>query len=71
MTLDDKSEELMFCIPIDGIDNIDTISQKVADRVNKLRTNKVDKKGANEKIDVLGKLPNIIRVPLFGLIKFL
>lgn len=71
VTLDDKSEELMFCIPIDGNDNIDTISKKVADRVNKLRTNKVDKKGANEKIDILGKLPNFIRVPLFGLIKFL
>ena len=28
-----------------------------------------DKKGANSAIDVIGKLPNIIRVPLVGILK--
>ena len=71
VTLDDKSEELMFSIPIEPSDNIDSIANKVAERVDKLRSNSIDKKGANQEVDILGKLPNIIRVPIFGLIKFL
>ena len=71
VTLDDKSEELMFSIPIDPEDNIDSIASKVLDSVNKLRSNSIDKKGANQEVDIFGKLPNIIRIPIFGIIKFL
>lgn len=71
VTLDDKSEELMFCIPVDPNDNIESLAEKIKERVDKLRANKTEKKGANEQVDILGKLPNVIRVPIFGLIKFL
>ena len=71
ISLDDKSEELMLTVPIEENDNIDTIAAKTAEKVNKLRNAKAEKKGANQAVDVLGKLPNIIRVPIFGLFKFL
>lgn len=71
MSLDDKAEELMLVIPVDKDDNIDSIAGKIAAKVDNLRSDKADKKGANSAIDVLGKLPNIIRVPIFGLIKIL
>jgi len=68
---EDSSEEIMVMIPIDENDNIDTISQKIKDKVSGVR-NKTDKKeGANSAIDILGKLPNIIRVPVIGLFKIL
>lgn len=71
MTLDDKSEEIMLTVPIVPEDNIDTISAKVAAKVENLRGKNVEKKGANSAIDVLGKLPNIIRIPIFGIVKLL
>ncbi len=70
MTLNDKSEEIMLMIKIDPEDNMSTISAKIDERVKNLRSDKVDKKGANSAIDVLGGLPNIIRVPIFGLVKW-
>ena len=69
VSFDDKSEEVMLLIPIDEKDNLDTISKKIKDKVDAVRVKKVDKKGANSAIDTLGKLPNIIRVPLIGLLK--
>lgn len=71
ISLDDQSEELMLVIPIDANDNIDTIAEKIAAKVSNLRSSKADKSGANSAVDVLGKLPNIIRVPIFGVIKLL
>ena len=71
MTLDDKSEEIMLTIPLNKDDTIKTLAEKTAKRVSNLRSSSVDKKGANSAIDVLGKLPNIIRVPIFGIIKWL
>ena len=71
MTLDDKSEELMLVVPIEKDDTIDSIAAKTAEKVNKLRNAKAEKSGANNSVDVLGKLPNIIRVPIFAMIKLL
>lgn len=71
MTLDDKSEELMLVVPIDENDTIETIADKTAEKVNKLRSASVEKKGANNAADTLGKMPNIIRVPIFAIIKTL
>ena len=73
VTFDDKAEEMMILIKVDPNDNIYTISKKVKDKVSNVRkdSNKVEKKGANSAIDVLAKFPNIIRVPLIGLLKFL
>lgn len=71
MSLDDKSEELMLVVPIDKEDTISSIAAKTAEKVNKLRNASAEKSGANNAVDSLGKLPNIIRVPLFGVIKIL
>lgn len=71
MTLDDKSEELMLVVPIDENDTIETIADKTAEKVNKLRSASVEKKGANNAADTLGKMPNIIRVPIFAILKTL
>ena len=39
-------------------------------KVNKVRGSNHKKEGANDATAILGKLPNIIRVPIMGLIKF-
>lgn len=70
VAFDDKSEEIMIMVPIGENDNIETISKYIAKKVDDIRNKKVKKEGANDAIDVLGKLPNIIRVPLIGLLKW-
>lgn len=75
IAFDDESEEVMILIKIDENDNIDTISKKVLDKVQAIRNKRKeevnkDKVGANKAIDVLGKLPNIVRVPIVGLLKW-
>ena len=71
MALNDKSEEIMLTLNMDPEDTIETIAAKLEKKINNLRGDHVEKKGANSAIDVLGKLPNIIRVPIFGIIKSL
>jgi len=71
MSLDDRSEELMLVIPVEESDNIDTITAKIAEKVDRLRYAKGDKSGANGAVDVLGRLPNIVRVPVFAAFKLL
>ena len=70
ISFDDRSEEIMLMIPIDPNDNINSISKKIKDKVNSIRKKKANKEGANSAIDVIGKLPNIIRVPLVGILKW-
>jgi len=70
MELNDKSEEIMLSLQIDPTDTIDTLADKVTARVSNLRGGDVDKKGANDAIDKLCGLPNALRVPIFGIIKF-
>ncbi len=70
---DDFSEEMMVMLPIDKNDNIFTIRDKVKKKLDSFRnkkSNRIEKKGANSAIDVLGKLPNVLRVPLVGLFKW-
>lgn len=71
MSFDDKSEEVMVLVPIDDNDNINTISEKINKKIRKIRDKHKDynKKGANNAITVLAKLPNIIRIPVVGLLK--
>ena len=74
VAFEDSSEELMFQIKVEPEDNIESISKKIRDYISKVRErkeNKVDKKGANSAIETLGKLPNIIRVPLVGILKWM
>ena len=71
ISFDDKSEEMMLMVPIDKEDNIISIGKKIKDMVDNIRKKKVNKEGANSAIDVLGKLPNILRVPLVGIFKWM
>lgn len=73
VSFDDHSEEMMVMIPIDKNDTILSIGAKVRKKVDAFRnskTDEIDKKGANSAIDVLGALPNIIRVPIVGVLKW-
>lgn len=71
ISFDDHSEEIMVLIKIDPDDTIDSISKKIQDKVDRIRGKKeLTKKGANNAIDIIGKLPNIIRVPIVGLFKW-
>jgi len=72
VAFDDKSEEMMIQCKIDENDNIDSVSKKVGDQVEKIRKSKngVEKSGANSAMDILAKLPNIIRVPVVGFFKW-
>lgn len=71
ISFDDRSEEIMVMVPIESNDTVDTISKKVKDKVDSIRQKKATKEGANNAIDVLGKLPNIVRVPIVGLLKWM
>lgn len=68
---EDDSEEVMLLIEVKEDDNINTISKKIYDQISVLRNKKFNKKGANGALDTLGKLPNIIRVPLVGTLKLM
>ena len=71
VSFDDRSEEIMVMVPIEQYDNIFTISKKIKGKVDAIRNKKIDKEGANSAIDIIGKLPNIIRIPLMGAFKYL
>lgn len=68
-SFNDQSEEIMVTVIIEPEDNIFTISKKVKEQVDAIRDKKSAKKGANSAIDIVGKLPNIIRIPIVGIIK--
>ena len=73
VSFDDHSEEMMVMVPIEKNDTIYTIGEKVKKKVDSFRkksTGEVDKKGANSAIDILGKMPNFIRVPVIGVLKW-
>ena len=73
VAFDDKAEEMMIQCVVDPKDNVSSISKKLTAKVNKVREDakKVEKKGANSAMDILAKLPNIIRVPVVGFFKWL
>ena len=73
VAFNDTAEEMMIIIRVDENDNLETISKKIYDKVHGLRDSdkKFEKKGANGIIDVLAKLPNIIRVPIVGALKWM
>jgi pyruvate/2-oxoglutarate dehydrogenase complex dihydrolipoamide acyltransferase (E2) component len=73
VAFDDRAEEMMIIVKVDPKDNIETISKKIYDKVDKIRNSKgkVEKKGANNIIDVLGHWPNLFRVPVVGMLKWM
>lgn len=66
----DKSEEIMVILPIKENDNIISLSNKIREKVSVIRHGNEEKAGANKAIDILGKLPNILRVPIVGIFKW-
>ena len=73
VSFDDHSEEMMVMVPIEKNDTIYTIGDKVRKKVDgfrKKRSGDVDKKGANSAIDILGKMPNFLRIPVVGILKW-
>ncbi len=68
--LTDKASEIMIMVPIRPDDTIDTISDYIKDKVDGVRNHISKKEGANNAIDTLGRLPNIIRIPVVGLLKW-
>ena len=67
----DNAKELMLQIPISPDETLDSLSNKIREKVDTIRNKKSKTKGANSAIDILGKLPNIIRIPLIGLLKLM
>ena len=70
VSFEDQSEELMIMVPIGEKDNINTIRDYVKNKVDSMRNKEVKKEGANDAIDILAKLPNVLRVPVVGLLKW-
>ena len=59
-----------FISDIENDDTLESISKKIKDKVNSVRNKKIKKEGANNIVDLLGKLPNILRVPIVGILKW-
>ena len=72
VAFNDTAEEMMIIIRVDENDNLESISKKIYDKVHGLRDSdkQFEKKGANGIIDVLAKLPNFLRVPVVGVLKW-
>lgn len=71
VSFDDRSEEVMVLVPIKPEDTLDTISEKILNKLDKIRNKKFKKEGANDIIGTIGKLPNILRVPIVGIFKYI
>lgn len=67
----DDSKEVMIMLPILPGDNIFTISKRVKEKIEGVRNSKERIDGLNQFVDCLGKVPNIVRVPLVGIFKWL
>ena len=70
LDFDDKSEEVRILVTISPNDNIISISNKIREKIKKIRSGNNKDEGANKAIQILGKLPNIVRVPIVGLLKW-
>lgn len=70
VTFDDTAEEVMIMVPVKDSDNLYTIRDKITKKVDGYRNKKSKKEGANSAIDIIGKMPNFLRVPFVGLFKW-
>ena len=65
---DDKNKEVMSLIKVDPEDNIDDLSRKIKEKVNKFRNQKIQN-STDDSLDAFGKMPGwflkIIVAPLF------
>ncbi len=72
VSFNDKAEEIFVMVPVKEDDTIETISKFITDRVETARSPKgIKKEGANKAIDILCGLPNFLRVPIVGLMKWM
>lgn len=73
IAFEEDSEEVMINIKVDKDDTIFTLRDKITKRVNKIRNSKKgDKKeNTNNIVDVVGKMPKLIRMIVTGTLKFL
>ncbi|MBR3661362.1 MAG: 2-oxo acid dehydrogenase subunit E2 [Bacilli bacterium] len=71
VAFEDNAKELMIQVPISEDETIESLSKKIKNMVEKVRVSHEKEKGANSAIEILGKLPNIIRIPVMGLLKFM
>lgn len=68
---EDNAEEVLNVFPIEEDENIFTLSKKISDRITAIREKKSTGSGANDVVDKVAKLPNIIRIPIVGILKWL
>jgi pyruvate/2-oxoglutarate dehydrogenase complex dihydrolipoamide acyltransferase (E2) component len=75
VSFEDKAEEMMVSIKIDKDDNIFTIRDKIANRVEKNRNTKINtddkRSGTNNIVDVVGHFPKFLRKTVVGFLKWL
>ena len=73
IAFEEDSEEVMINIKVDKDDNIFTLRDKITKRVVKIRNSKKGEKkeNTNNIVDVVGKLPKLIRMIVTGALKFL
>lgn len=72
VAFDDKSEEVMINVTVEPDDNIFTLRDKISKRVNKARNCDNKKKdGTNNIVDIIGKFPKFLRVPVIGIFKIM
>lgn len=73
IAFEENSEEIMINIPIEKDDNIFTVRDKIASRVEKVRNTKTstdDKRsGTNNIVDVVGHFPKFLRKAVVGILK--
>ncbi len=66
----DTAKEIMVVLPILENDNLFTLNTKIRNKVSSIRNHNVNNNGANRAVEVLSKLPNIVRVPIIGFFKW-
>ena len=73
IAFEEDSEEVMINIKVNKDDNIFTLRDKIIKRVAKIRNSKKGEKkeNTNNIVDVVGKLPKLIRMIVTGTLKFL
>ncbi len=67
----DKSDEIMIVMPVEEDDNIHTYSKRLFEKIDGVRKHEDKGEGANDIVSVLAKMPNLIRVPLIGFLKWM
>ena len=71
VSFDDRAEEVMVQVSIEKSDNVSSVKEKILKELDKYRKRKkINKKGANNIIDTLGKMPNALRIPVMGMFKW-